>query len=67
MKMIRHEQHQPAVPDKLFMIVRRRGEHGITDIRTGQMIPPARFAVDGDEKESPFPHPRGNFVWQTLR
>jgi len=61
--MIRHEQAQAAMPDKLLVVVFHRWQHRVTGAATAQLIFPRRHAFNGDEK----PTAVGNPLWNRVR
>ena len=66
MQMIGHEQGNAAMPDEPVVIVCERMEHAIPNARSAKLVFPARFAVDGDEKEGTIWNPLWHCVWQSL-
>src|SRR5262249_45568934 len=66
MQMIRHEQHDAAMPSEMFVVVSRRRQNGVSWSGLGETVPPTRFAVDGDEKETSFFDPLRNRVREFL-
>lgn len=63
MQMVGHEQTKAAVPDELVVIVRYRGQDGVTDTSAAKLIFPWRRTVDGDEKVTAFSDP----LWDLMR
>jgi hypothetical protein len=63
-QMIGHQQHQPAVPQKTFVIVDCSRKDDVANSRAAKMIVPLAFAMNGNEKETPLRDPLRHFVWQ---
>jgi hypothetical protein len=64
--MIRHEQQQPAMPDKAIMIPSCRGKYGVADVRATKMVLVAGRAIYGDEEKTAFRSPLRGLVWQAF-
>jgi len=62
MEVIRHEEHQSAVPRAFLVVVRGSGEHGIARAGSTDRVGASRLAVDRDEEERTFRDPRRNLV-----
>jgi hypothetical protein len=60
-EVIGHEEHQPAVPDELIMIVGQGGEDRVTNSGAAKLVWPTRSAVDGDEEARTFRQPKSEF------
>ena len=48
-EMIRHQQHEPAMPDQFCVIVRNGDQDGLPCSFATQLVRSARLTVDGDE------------------
>ncbi len=66
MQMIRHEQQQLAMPDKVLMIPGARGKYGLAYFRATKMVLVAGFAIDGDEEQTAFRDPLWDLMWQAV-
>ncbi len=66
MEMIRHQQHQPAIPDQPLVIVARGVQNRFPYTSLAQMVLSTRLTVDRDEKEAAFRNPLRHLVRQTF-
>ena len=60
--MVRHEKDEPAVPDQMLVMMRRRGQNSVAYPRPTQVVLAPRLAIDRDEEETPLRHPLRDLV-----
>jgi len=64
MQMIGHQQHQPAMPQQVSVIMGGSSEYGVTDSRAAKLIVRGGLTPNGNEENAALGNPLRDLVWE---